>query len=90
MRKTFHIGWHIILLHQIVPHGASFADVLTDLYQFAHHLSVHKNRWCMGVGSREGNAQQKKKGLRKGKLASVATAQIGLNKDRKKVGHKTH
>lgn len=91
MRKTLHISWHIILLHQIIPHGAGLTDILADLHQFAHHLRVHKKgRWCMGVGFRRICEEQKEKDVRKGELASVATAQIGLNKGRKGVGHKTH
>lgn len=44
----------------------------------------------MGVGFRTVNEQQKEKDVRKGERASVATAQTGLNKGRKGVGHKTH
>lgn len=37
--ETLHVGWDIVLLHQVIPHGCGFADVLADLHQLAHHLS---------------------------------------------------
>lgn len=40
MGEALHVGRNIVLLHQVVPHGAGLADVLTDLHQFAHHLRV--------------------------------------------------
>lgn len=36
--ETLHVGRDIVLLHQVIPHGCGFADVLADLHQFAHHL----------------------------------------------------
>lgn len=47
--ETLHIRWDIVLLHQVIPHGSGFTDVLTDLHQPAHHLSPTRE-WRYGRG----------------------------------------
>lgn len=73
MGEALHVGRNIVLVHQVVSHGAGLADVLADLDQFAHHLRV-TNR------SVPGNEQRKKfrwRDVRKSKRTAVTPAQSG-------------
>lgn len=89
MRKTLHVGRHVILFHQVIPHGAGLTDVLTDLYQFAHHLRPEKKRKVVyGCGFQIGNKEYAEKDCRIGEQISVRKPQTGLKKGRKGVGQK--
>lgn len=86
MRKTFHVGRNIVLLHQVIPHGTSLTDVLPDLYQFAHHLRLYKDRRVVYGRFRRINGKMMEKSIRKGEQASVMMAQTRRNKGRNGVG----
>ena len=70
MGETLHVSRHIILLHQVIPHGAGLTDVLPNLYQFAHHLRGYTERG--GVGFRRVNEKETKK-ERKERLVSICS-----------------
>lgn len=76
MGKTFHVGRHIVLLHQVIPHRAGFTDVLADLYQFAHHLRADKEErevyGCKFQRSKTSDDMERRQ--RTGEPASVSTA----------------
>lgn len=72
MGETLHVGWNIIFLHQVIPHGASLADVVTDLYHSAHHLKPYK-QMEMG-GCRLVKEMKTENDVRKNVQAFVITA----------------
>lgn len=59
--EALHIGRDVVLLHQVIPHGAGFADILPDLNQLAHHLigTPESVRVCERQGVYEIVAQQR-------------------------------
>lgn len=76
MGEALHVGRDIVLLHQVVPHGAGFADVLPDLEQLAHHLRGGRPAYGQ-VGFQRVNEKKTEDDTRKGKRASVSRLRLG-------------